>query len=226
MNISKSIHHSLTATKSFTRLIQFQMVTAVIAALITIALSWQIPRLVRERAAVLAQKDALTSEVKDLTKKKENLDKLTQRLASSYGILAGTVANSNEHLANTAVTASLKSNPQLASQLPIVYFHTQSKSQVQEAQQIKVQLQQHGYFVLGISAHNNQGPPSTQVRYFHSDNPGEKEEAEKIVELLQTLGIKDAVAQFVPGYRIGTNTNAASGVTFPQYEVWFGPGSI
>ncbi len=104
----------------------------------------------------------------------------------------------------------VRDDPSLTRNLTRIYLHIGDESQRPRARRIAGQLKQAGYLVPGIE---NVGErvrlSSTQVRYF-ARTDAEKDEAQKIIALLQGWGIK---AEDLP-IKVATKPW--------QYEIWFG----
>jgi hypothetical protein len=90
-------------------------------------------------------------------------------------------------------------------------LHIGDESQRPRARRIAGQLKQAGYLVPGIeNVGERRMPPSTEVRYYEALTDAEKDEAKKIIGLLQGWGIKAEDKKF----KVATKPW--------QYEIWFG----
>lgn len=109
-----------------------------------------------------------------------------------------------------AIDQLIQAAPSVAKNLTRIYLHIGDESQRPRARRIAGQLRQAGYLVPGIENVGERGMRNpTQVSYY-ARTDAEKDEAQKIIGLLQGWGIK---AQNRPI----TVTSRPW-----QYEIWFG----
>jgi len=98
--------------------------------------------------------------------------------------------------------------------LPRIYIHIRAEEFRHGASSVGEKLETGGFVVPGIERLVNRGPASTQLRYFRSE---EKEEAQKIVELLQGMGVEVSLS-YIGGYE------DSDAIRAKHYELWFAPG--
>lgn len=195
--------------------VKLQVVLAVLATVVTIALAAYIPQLVQRKAA-------LDSQIADLTTKKDALEKQMQDLQDqvnatkkAYNSLADTASASlPPEQAQRAIEQSLNSNPAAARILPRVFIHIRSAAQRKKAAQIANLLREQGYIVPGVQIVVQEGPDETQVRYFH---PADQDEAGTIARTLTGAGIAKVETDGVSGY---------ANIRARQYEIWFSLDSL
>jgi len=94
--------------------------------------------------------------------------------------------------------------------VPTIYIQAYNKGQVGRVSQIAETLQREGYLIPGIEPRPNK-VTATEVFYFHEED---KQEAEKLADLLRGEGVRDAEAKPAPEKYFGT-------VKRRQYEIWF-----
>lgn len=108
-----------------------------------------------------------------------------------------------------AIGQLIQAAPRVARELTRVYLQIGNESQRGKAKEIATKLKQAGYLVPGIENVGEQAPNGpTEIRYF-ARTDAEREEANKIVNLLKDWGINTKNAPI----RIATKPW--------QYEIWF-----
>jgi len=201
-----------TAKAALPRIVKFQVLLAVLATVITVALAAYMPNLLSRRAQ-------LESDIQKLQQQKSSLEQQTQSLqaqrdatTSAYHALANTAAAAlPPEKAQQAIEDSLSNNPEAAKILPRVFIHIRSASQRAKAAQIATTLRGQGYIVPGVQILVDQGPTATQVRYFHD---ADKDEAAKIAAALSANGVSNPQTEYVTNY---------PNIRSRQYEIWFNP---
>jgi hypothetical protein len=119
--------------------------------------------------------------------------------------------NKRIEYAKKAIERLIPPAPSDARNLPRIYLHIGDESQRPRARRIAGQLKQAGYLVPGIeNVGERRMPSSTEVRYYEALTDAEKDEAQKIIGLLQGWGIKAEDQEF----KLYTKPW--------QYEIWFG----
>ncbi|MEO6726327.1 MAG: hypothetical protein ABIU20_01190 [Blastocatellia bacterium] len=99
---------------------------------------------------------------------------------------------------------------------PRVYVHIRNENQRGPAKQIEQKLEAIGFNVPGIQR-LDAAPSNTEMRYFRQDD---KQDAEKMISLLQEQGVIDAQAKYVPG-----NENSRA-MRPKHFELWFSANSL
>jgi hypothetical protein len=196
------------------RVVKFQVLLAILATAITVALAAYMP-------ALISRRSQLESDIQNLQQQKTSLLQQTQSLqaqrdatTSAYHALANnTAASLTPEKAQQAIEESLSNNPEAAKILPRVFIHIRSASQRAKAAEIATTLRSQGYIVPGVQILVDQGPTETQVRYFHD---ADKDEAAKIAATLTASGVADPQTEYVSHY---------PNVRSRQYEIWFSPAA-
>jgi len=196
-------------------LVKFQVVLAVLALLVTIALASYIPTLVKKKsdldselAQLNAQKSQLQNQIADLEKQKADAEKLGSAVASAFYA-------ANPKQAQKTLEDSLNSSPDGGIR-PRIFIHIRSASQRAAAKPVADTFRQNGYVVPGIQILVADGPDETQVRYFHAPDEAE---AQKILDQLTAAGVK----------KVAAKPNLISGhedIRKRQYEIWFAPNAF
>ncbi len=196
-------------------IVKIQVLLAVLATLVTIALASYIPTLVQRKsqldseiAQLKTQKKQLEEQTTVLEKQKAEAEKLGSEVASAYYA-------SNPKQAQKTLEASLNSVPD-AGVHPRIFLHIRSAAQRPAARQVADTLRQQGYLVPGIQILVESGPDETQVRYFH---PTDQAEAQKILDQLTASGVKNVASK--PNLILGQVE-----IRQRQYEIWFAPNSL
>ena len=205
---------------------------ALFLALIVISL-WSLWRVRKEVAGLEKRKQELTLDVQrleteteklktqyDLTSK--TLEKIAeQRPESVTEAIHRTIAeqpdkpatgqeNKRNEYTKQAIEQLIQAAPSVARNMTRIYLHIGDESQRQRARRIAGELKQAGYLVPGIeNVGERRRPRSTEVRYY-ARTDAEKDEAQKIIALLQGWGIK------------AKNERIDVGAKPWQYEIWFG----
>ncbi len=104
-------------------------------------------------------------------------------------------------------------SPQIDKLIPRVYIQMENEDQREGARKIQVQLQNHGYLTPDIEKDSPNRDP-TQLKYFH---PSEKQEAEQVVNILQSLGVKIGPPVYEKGFENSTEMRPR------HYDLWLGP---
>jgi tetratricopeptide (TPR) repeat protein len=99
--------------------------------------------------------------------------------------------------------------------VPLIYIHVTNEEQRGRARKVQKQLQDQGYLVPGIEIKSNAEETTSELRYFH-DNETEREDTQKILQILNGLGatVKPIYARPYKG---------SKSIRSRQYEIWFGP---
>ena len=196
-------------------IVKIQVVLAVVATVVTIALAAYIPTLVQKKTDLDAsignlntEKAQLQTQIADLQKQKADADKLGSAVASA-------LYAANPKQAQKTIEDSLNSNPD-AGIHPRIFVHIRSASQRPAARQVADVARQKGYIVPGIQILVESGPDETQVRYFHA---ADEAEAQKILDELTAGGVANVAAK--PNFIAGHDE-----IRPRQYEIWFAPNSL
>ncbi len=204
-----------TEKKSLPLIVKIQVVLAVVATVVTIALAAYIPTLVQRKSQLdseiaqsRTQKKELEDQIASLEKQKAESEKLANAVSSAL------YAANPKQLQKT-IDESLNSNPESGVR-PRIFVHIRSASQRPAAKQVADTLRQKGYIVPGIQILVETGPDETQVRYFHAaDESG----AQTIVGELTAAGVKNVAVK--PNFIAGHDD-----IRQRQYEIWFAPNSL
>ena len=176
----------------------------VLAALIGFA-TWSLSSLNRQRNGLEQQISSLQSK-KEATEKELESAKQQRRAA----VLA--FSSVPEASRETAIDQQFATAPELAASLPRIYLHIVDRSDRPRAEMVDQVLANAGYVVVGIQyAPQGRGLAGTDVRFYHES---EKNEATKIVKILQQAGETDATLND------RTNDSASARVRPNHFEVW------
>jgi hypothetical protein len=196
-------------------IVKIQVVLAVVATVVTIALAAYIPTLVQRKSQLdseisqsRAQKTQLENQIAELEKQKADAEKLGSAVASAFYA-------ANPKQAQQTIENSVNSNPG-ASVLPRIFVHIRAASQRPAAKLVADDFRQKGYIVPGIQILVDSGPDETQVRYFH---PADESEAQKVLDQVTASGVKNVAAK--PNFIAGHDD-----LRQRQYEIWFAPNSL
>ncbi len=196
-------------------IVKIQVVLAVVATVVTIALAAYIPTLVRRKSQLdteieqsKAQKKQLEVQIASLEKQKAESEKLANAVSSAL------YAANPKQLQKT-IDDSLNSNPE-AGVHPRIFIHIRSAAQRPAVRQVADTLRQQGYIVPGIQILVETGPDETQVRYFHA---ADESDAQMILGQLAAAGVKNVAAK--PNFIAGHDD-----IRQRQYEIWFAPNSL
>lgn len=196
-------------------LVKLQVVLAVVATVVTIALAAYIPTLVQKKSQLdseldqlRTQKTQLQNQIADLEKQKADAEKLGSAVASAFFA-------ANPKQAQKTIDDSVSSNPE-AGVHPRIFIHIRDNSQRPAVRPVAEALRQQGFVVPGIQILVDSGPNQTQVRYFH---PTGEAEAQKILDQLTASGVKNVAPKpnLIPGQLE---------IRQRQYEIWFAPDSL
>ncbi|HKV60813.1 MAG TPA: LytR C-terminal domain-containing protein [Candidatus Acidoferrum sp.] len=196
-------------------IVKIQVVLAVLATIVTIALAAYIPTLVQRKSQLdseivqsQVQKKELEDQIVSLEKQKAESERLANAVSSAL------YAASPRQLQKT-IDESLNSGPDSGVR-PRIFVHIRAASQRPAAKQVADIFRQKGYTVPGIQILVETGPDETQVRYFHApDETG----AQAILSQLTAAGVKNVAAK--PNLIAGHDD-----IRPHQYEIWFAPDSL
>jgi cell division protein FtsB len=212
---------------------------ALFLALIVISL-WSLWRVREEVAGLEKRKQELTLDLQRLETETERLETETEKLKTQYDLTSKTLEKIAEQRPESvteaihrtiaeqpdkpatgqdtkrneytkqAIEQLIQAAPSAARNMTRIYLHIGDESQRQRARRIAGELKQAGYLVPGIeNVGERRRPRSTEVRYY-ARTDAEKDEAQKIIALLQGWGIK-------------AKTERIDVASKPwQYEIWFG----
>jgi hypothetical protein len=108
--------------------------------------------------------------------------------------------------------------PKVTSSLPTrIYIQIQDAQQRTRAEQIEKALEAQKFIVPGIERLKTGPRTGAEVRYFRTE---EKDEADRIVNVLQDLQVQGAQAKYIPGYEGSTKIRPK------HYEIWFAPDAL
>ncbi len=196
-------------------IIKFQVVLAVIATVVTIALAAYLPTLVQRKSQLdieieqsKTQKKQLEDQIANLEKQKAESERLANAVSSA-------LYAANPKQAQKTIDESLNSTPE-ASVHPRIFIHIRAAAQRSAARMVADDFRQKGFFVPGIQILVESGPDETQVRYFHT---ADEAEAQKILDQLSASGVKNVAAKpnFIAGHE---------DIRLRQFEIWFAPTSL
>jgi len=159
------------------------------------------------------QKPELSQTISEIAKQRpESVKKaINQATAEQLNQAPGNQENKRLEYTKQAIERLVQAAPNVARNLTRVYLHITDEKQRPRARRIAEQLKQAGYIVPAIEdVSDRKLRISTQVRYYDAFTEAEKEEAQKIRNLLRDWGIK---AETLP-------IKAPSRPW--QYEIWFG----
>ncbi len=196
-------------------IVKIQVVLAVVATTVTIALAAYIPTLVQRKSQLdnqieqsRTQKKQLEDQIGVLEKQKAESERLANAVSSA-------LYAANPKQAQKTIDDSLNSAPE-ASGHPRIFVHIRGASQRPAARLVADNFRQKGFVVPGIQILVESGPDETQVRYFHA---ADEAEAQKILEQLTASGVKNVAAK--PNFIAGHDE-----IRQRQYEIWFAPTSL
>ena len=195
--------------------VKIQVVLAVVATAVTIALAAYIPTLVQRKSQLdnqieqsKTQKKQLEDQIASIEKQKAESERLANAVSSA-------LYAANPKQAQKTIDESLNSTPE-ATVHPRIFVHIRSASQRPAARLVADDFRQKGFFVPGIQILVESGPDETQVRYFHA---ADEAEAQKILDQLTASGVKNVAAK--PNFIAGHDE-----IRLRQYEIWFAPTSL
>lgn len=159
-----------------------------------------------------AQREVLSQTISEIAKQRPESVKDAINQATAVQPDKPVIGQENKRVENTreVIDRLIQTAPSIARNLTRIYLHISDEKQRPRARLIAKQLKQAGYLVPGIEDVGERGRRiPTQVRYY-ARTEAERDEAQKIIDLLQGWGIQ---AQNQP----------IRDASRPwQYEIWFG----
>lgn len=176
----------------------------------------EVQKLEEQRQALEEQREVLSKTISEIAASNPEPVKQAINLATAAQLKAPKDEQEKRKLKNTeeAIRQLTLNAPRAAGNLKRIYLHIGNEKQRERAQQLAQQLKQAGYIAPGIENVGDRAPQGPTELRCSWRNDAERDEALKIISLLQQWGVQMA-AQPV---KIATRPW--------QYEVWFGSAPL
>src|SRR5205807_4745210 len=109
--------------------VKIQVVLAIFAIAVTIAVALTIPGLLTRRAGLEADIRSLNKQKADLQKQTGDLQKQRDAVSKMYGDTVAAYAEANPERARATVNKSISENPSAAALLPRIFLHIGNNAQ-------------------------------------------------------------------------------------------------
>lgn len=198
------------AARGLPLLVIMQVVIAAVTVVVAGVVGRAIPPLIQEKQRLEDESRALQVELSQVRAEVTGLTARRDALLGEIAALEKVVGALAPSVSAQVVQQAFTVAPRAAVVVPRVYIHIVREAQREQARRMARVLQERGYVVPGIER-RDEGPRSTELRYFHSD---ESAEARNIVRALEGANLATLPARFFRGFE---------GRVRPRhYEIWFG----
>lgn len=176
----------------------------------------EVQKLEEQRRALEEQRELLSKTISEIAVRDPEPVKQAINVATAAQLKAPKDEQDKKKMqyAEEAIRQLSLNAPRVASTLKRIYLHIGNEKQRERAQQIAQQLKQANYIVPGIENVGDRAPQGLTELRCSWRNDAERDEAMKIISLLQQWGVQTAPQPV----KIATRPW--------QYEIWFGASGL